>query len=83
MNMAMGETVISGAIDIFAVLLNAGIFILLIYLLAYRIPKALIKFAIEKYFQERRMDIVYRQGSQSTSSAPSYQISQQGEHHQE
>ena len=83
MGTTMSEAAITGAIGIFAVAFNIGIFILLIYVLAYRIPKALIKFAIEKYFQEKRMDAVYRGNSQIPPTAPSYQVSQQGEHHQE
>lgn len=62
---------------------NVGIMILFIYILFYRIPKALIKFAIEKYFQERRMDMVYRQGSQLPPSTPPHQTGQQSHHHQE
>lgn len=53
MGMVAQEAVISGAIDIFAVLLNLGILILLIYVLFYRIPKALIKYAIRTYFDEK------------------------------
>lgn len=51
----MEEIIINGAIDIFALILNIGIFILIIYVLFYRIPKALIRFAIKTYFEEKYM----------------------------
>lgn len=66
---------------IFVALFNIGISVLIIYILLYRIPKALIKFAIRTYFEEKRLHNLMcaaRPGSQPTSSAPAYQTGQHG-----
>ncbi len=64
-----------------SLLFFVGIIILIVYVLAYRIPKALIKYAIRTYFEEKRLnDLMYaaRPGSQPASSAPAYQTGQHG-----
>lgn len=56
-----------------------GIIILIVYVLAYRIPKALIKYAIRTYFEEKRLNDLMcaaRPGSQPAASAPAYQTGQ-------
>lgn len=60
-----------------------GIFSLIIYIVV-RIIKHIIKFTIKTYFEERRLDMLYRgTTSQSTSTPPSYQPGSQGKEHQE
>lgn len=64
-----------------SLLIFVGIIILIVYVLAYRIPKALIKFAIRTYFEEKRLNDLMcaaRPGSQPAASAQAYQTGQHG-----
>lgn len=68
--------------NVFTLILNVVYTILLIiilYIPLYRIPKALIKFAIRTYFEEKRLhDLMCaaRPGSQPTPTPPPYQVGQ-------
>lgn len=64
-----------------SLLVFVGIIILIVYVLAYRIPKALIKYAVRTYFEEKRLNDLMcaaRPGSQPAASAPAYQTGQHG-----